>query len=316
MWLNRDGNYGYKVLVAESSLEAGLFIASVILDISEPTRHEFKDIKNKVVIVNSVEAWNKIVSCNIYGNDILYIPTFSFTEDIRCPNNISAILPMSKYSLGTKSLNNIDKIEIPMRTRANFNRALESLGYNPSEVDEIAMRTKRRFSVFYRIITNIPTKKQPKWTTLNNFHELIPALLLGGWSDKYAGDKEIVEKISGVTYDEYTKILAKWMSIEDSPLFYMLGTYQTVSIHDSWSFLFDKITSTDIDMLDGCVKTVFSVVDPSLDLPEDQRFMASIYGKTHIYSASLQRGIIISLIMLAERDSETNSFGIPSPELL
>ncbi|MEM1486389.1 hypothetical protein V6615_16235 [Oscillospiraceae bacterium PP1C4] len=311
-WLRNESAHEYRVLMAESSLEATLFVVASIMSLSESDDNKLKCIKSKVLIITSFEAWDDVISYGDNYSDNVFIPIFNFTEDMRCPRNISAILPISKYSPNSKITKNITKIEIPLRTRDGFNKALELLGYTTGEAYEVGTKTKRSFLSFYRTITNIPSKKQPKWTALYNLRELIPALLLGGWNDKYLGDREIVAKISGISYEEYTKILSKWMSIEDAPIFSVLGSYQIVSIQDSWEFLFDMLAPSDVDGLINCMKDIFSTTDPALDLPEKQRFMASVYRKNHKYSTSLQHGVVISLIMLTERDSDMNSFGVSS----
>lgn len=311
-WLCNESDYGYRVIMAESSLEATLFVVASIMSLSESDDNRLKSLKSKMLIITSSEAWNEIIFHEYDNRGSVFIPTFNFTEDMRCPNNISAILPISKYSPSSKITKSITKIEIPMRTKHGFNHALELLGYSLSEAHEVAVKIKRSFLSFYRVITNLPTKKQPKWTTRNNLQELVPALLLGGWNDEYTGDREIVEKISGIRYEEYTKKLAQWMLIEDAPLFSVLGSYQIVSIQDSWEYLFEKLAPSDISSLRDCIKDIFSATDPALDLPEKQRFMASVYGKSPKYSTSLLHGVVISLIMLSERDDETNSFGVLS----
>ena len=44
---------------------------------------------------------------------------------------------------------------------------------------------------------------------------------------------------------------------------------------------------------------MLSETDPALDLPEDKRWAAGIYGKTRDHSAALRQGICETLVMLA-----------------
>lgn len=318
-WLKNDKDCGGRdrVLRAESSLEATLFIVSVILNLSESLKKEFNGLKNKVVIVTTSGAWDDIVSRQIHKKDVIFIPTFEPTEATRNPCDIYAITPMGK-ALGSSTISKeIKEIEIPKRTRGSFSRALESLGYSSSDAHDITTKTKRSFPALYRMITK-KLIAPPKWTALDNPRELIPALLLGRWNGTYAGDREMVEKISEVSYDEYVKKLVKWTSIEDAPLLFVpeggrtpiCGAYQIVSMPDSWEFLFSQLTSFDIHALKECVKAVFGVGDSSLDLSERQQFVAPMRSKSYGCSEYLQEGIIISLIMLAQHDSKVNC--IPS----
>lgn len=311
-WISNECEHNYRLLMAESSLEATLFIVASLMALSDSDNNALRGVKNRVVIVTLIEAWHEIISNSNFTDGVIFIPTFNFTEEIRCPKNISAILPISKYSSSAKISKNIPKIEITVRTRDELSQAFELLGYTTSEAYDIGTKTKRNFLSFYRMVTNLPNKKLPKWTIQDNLQELIPALLLGGWNDKYLGDKEIIEKISGISYEEYIKKLSKWILIEDAPLFSILGSYQIVSIQDCWGFLFDKLTPIDINNLKSCMKEIFGSTDPAFELPENQRFMASVLGKESKYSTSLRHGLVITLIMLVERESEVNSFGINS----
>jgi hypothetical protein len=59
------------------------------------------------------------------------------------------------------------------------------------------------------------------------------------------------------------------------------------------------VTSQDLDNFFFTARLVLSERDPSLDLPEDQRYAASIYGKTRDHSAVLREGICETLVLLA-----------------
>lgn len=100
--------------------------------------------------------------------------------------------------------------------------------------------------------------------------------------------------------------------MEDAPVFSVLTSYQLVSVQDLWSFLFDQLTADDIERLRNSAIAVFSTVDPTFDLPEEQWPMASILGKKLEYSALLRQGLIISLIMLSDRNGEENNCNIVS----
>ena len=311
-WLNEEKNYGYRVLISESSLESVLFIIATIFSISSLTGNKLKGIKDRVIIVTDAEEWNNLMARNDILDQTIFIPTFNFTEAMRCPDNISSILPVSKYSPSARITKNIETIELTTRTRASYVKALELLGYSSSDAWDIQAETKRSFLSLYRKITNIPTRRQPKWVDEENLRELIPALLLGGWNAKYSGDKKIIEILSDSSYTEHIEKLSKWTSKEDAPIFTVLDSTQLTSVRDAWSFLFDQLVSSDIDKLRKCTSEIFAATDPTFTLPKEQWFMAAVFGKSPEYSSSLQHGIVISLIMLAEKDSENNNFAIVS----
>ena len=59
------------------------------------------------------------------------------------------------------------------------------------------------------------------------------------------------------------------------------------------------VTAKDLENFFFIAGVVLSERDPSLDLPEDKRYAAGIYGKTRDHSAALREGICETLVLLA-----------------
>lgn len=295
-------NCDYKIISSESKLESLLFGLSVVFSLSEDEKNKFL---SKIIIVKTLGAWNILLS-KYHNEDIILIPVFNFNEDFSCPNSISVLLPISRYSTFAK-VESIDKIELPVWNRDTFDDALKKLGYNSIDISKIEYKTKRRFMSFYRIITNQPCRKRPKWVDKSNIRELVPMMLVGRWNANYDGDKEIIAAISGKKYEEYIENLNEWLSIEDAPVFTGLNRYESVSIRDLWDFVFTKLTNENILTFRKCVIDIFSEVNKAFALPEEQWYMASVLGEKSKYSNELKQGIVISLIMLSEnKDNNCN----------
>ena len=155
---------------------------------------------------------------------------------------------------------------------------------------------------FYRIITNQPCRKRPKWVDKSNIRELVPMMLVGRWNANYDGDKEIIAAIRRKkNMKEYIENLNEWLSIEDAPVFTGLNRYESVSIRDLWDFVFTKLTNENILTFRKCVIDIFSEVNKAFALPEEQWYMASVLGEKSKYSNELKQGIVISLIMLSRK---------------
>lgn len=299
-------NPGCRVVIGESSLEATLFTIAAMFRLHSDDEY----ILNHVLIVESSDAW---VALNERSDEAtVLIPTFHFTEEIRWSQKSTVIFPVSKFSPLSKLTKNLTCVELLPRSKENYNKAMESLGYEVDDYVKIAEKTKRRFLPFYRSITTVPTRIQPKWLEGGARRELVPALLIGGWTARFPGDKEVVEKISGVSYEEYMQILNKWADMEESPVFRVLNVCQIVSVQDLWNLLFDQLTEGDIERFQQCTKDVFSTVDPTFELPEDQWTFASVLGTEPRYSEMLRQGLVISLIMLSEQDGVENNCNIVS----
>ena len=117
IWLKQGS--GYRVLISQSAFESTLFIIATIFSLTE---EEQNSILNRAVIVSSEKAWEELISTANY--EMLLIPVFNFTEDLRCPNEISAILPVSKFSPISKITKNIENLDLPKRTKSIFHKSL------------------------------------------------------------------------------------------------------------------------------------------------------------------------------------------------
>lgn len=306
-----DLSEGYKVITAESGLESALFIIATILNLEDEKR---ESLISRSVIVESINAWQEIITRAT--NQTILIPIFNFTDELRCPKNICAILPISKFSSLARIIKNISSMNLPKFRKTEFDDSLKLMGFDINDYSKIEIETKRSFLPFYRKITTVPMRKQPKWTVSENIRDLIPAMFVGGWNSNYAGDKKIIEILSGRNYDDYISSLSAWMSIEDSPIFSIIDNFRVVSVHDLWNFLFLNINKSDIEKLNQCILDVFKMSDPKFELPEEHWYMAQVLGKRPEYSQFLVQGLVITMIMLSERDGEDNNFGSVSTKML
>lgn len=298
---------GTHAVVAESKMEAILFVASCLLADTK----ELAENMCKALVIEGVEQWEELVISD--EKDCILIPVFNFTEDIRCPISMRIILPMGMYTPVAKITRNIEHIKLEKRTKKTYHQALEVLGYATDDFAKIETGTKRRFLPLYRKITTVITRRQPQWLSLGNIEDLIPAFLVGGWNGDMPGDVAAIQEISGENYDSYIQKISKWLTVEDAPIFKVFNTYQMVSVQDMWDFMYEMLSDVQIKRLEQCVYSAFSEEDTTFELPEDKWFMSSVYGKGPHCSSLLREGLIISLILLAEQESRENNCNLTSP---
>jgi len=294
------------VLTAESEIEAILVLAAELVYSAELA---YMELLSRCIIVQSPSMWD--VVCTQF-KDAVIIPTF-------CPQAVishgrsSYILPANKYSpidLINKTGNRVD---IKAHSNHTFRTALENLGYDANITYRIASDLKRSFPALLRKITTIPYLKVPRWSEIDNIWVLIPALLVGAWEENCSGDLEVIKSLSGMEYSEYIRLLHPFIACDDTPLFVVDGSYMCISISEMWNVLWKQLTPDIFQRFKSCFLSVFDVADPTYELPERQWYMAEVLGKKSNYSAQLLRGLIISIIMIVERDDSTgNGLGISS----
>ena len=156
-------------------------------------------------------------------------------------------------------------------------------------------------------------RKQPEWALPQNVQDLVPAILLGRWDERFENDKQIISKIANCTYEEYQKKLIRWLNISDSPILRIGDTWRLASPMDSWSYAANFLTQSDFDNLANTIITIFSEVDPSLSLKPEEQFMAPVLDKERIYSDWIRQGVIQSTIIIANfgEQLEINLHEIP-----
>lgn len=289
-------------LRSDSQEEAILMFISVVLSMDNNSK---ETIISRCLIINDLNTWNQIISCE--NENRILIPYFRQLADIRLPQNIIAIIPMCRYDFREENKTNI--IDILKQNKRVFGSALENIGIKSTEIHEYITKTKRNFLALYRLLTILPNRRQPRWINKFDIMELIPILLVGGWSDKKFGDKEIISKIASCSYDEYIKKINKWLTLEDSPIIKVGDNYQLVSVYDMWNYLWDFISKVDFERFKESVLFIFAIRDPKFELEEDKWHAASIYGKELEYSRLLRESIIISMIMFSTKDTISNNFG-------
>lgn len=305
-WLIKSD--GYYFIKAESSLEATLFFIAAIKNIDI-------EIAHKVILIEDRDTWNKVLS--LENKNIILVPTFPIDDDISCPNYISAILPISKFTPLAKISENFEGLEITRFNHAQFQKKLFELGISSDKIVDVEKETKRCFLPLYRKLSTNPLVKRPGWLSLLNKEtsNLISIMLVSYINIESQGDIEVL-KILTKDSSEFLSKLEEWTKMEDFPIINIGNVYRVVSVQDMWLFLADQIRKSDIENLKKVISLIFSETTPKYDLPTEERSIAAILGKNDKYSKELTEGVLISLIFLKERDEKFFSTSIGSTKTI
>ena len=135
------------------------------------------------------------------------------------------------------------------------------------------------------------------WIKTQTIRGIIPALLLGRWDESYPGDIELLEKLSGMSYDEYKDLLGRWLNLPESPLKRIGETWRLTSPLDLWRSISAHLTDQDFQLLEECFIQVYHsgnpVLAPQMDLPD-------YISKKRTYSDSVREGLAQSLILIPQ----------------
>ncbi|WP_029134524.1 hypothetical protein [Sedimenticola selenatireducens] len=128
--------------------------------------------------------------------------------------------------------------------------------------------------------------------------------MINAWNDRKEDDRRIVERITGRDYEKVERDLRQLSSQDDSPVLHIGSVWKAKSALELLSIFGGRIPSDQLDRFFDVAREMLSTPDPQLDLPDEERWMAQVHGKTHPYSGLLFESVCDSLVKLAVRGSE------------
>ena len=135
-----------------------------------------------------------------------------------------------------------------------------------------------------------------------------PALLLGRWDENFVGDIELIEKLSGQSYADYSAVLNKWRDFEESPIIQIGRTWRLTSPLDSWTNLAPQLTRNDFQNLQECFSIAFKNGNPIIE-PEDR--VLTYFSNRRKYSDWSREGLVQSLILAGQIRGELPNIDNP-----
>ncbi len=144
-----------------------------------------------------------------------------------------------------------------------------------------------------------PTAILPKWADAAHADVVIPAIILGGWSERNPNDTEVVAALSGMSYARFRDRLMRANSIGE-PLLEIAGDALVVAAPAvAFALVAKDVGQAVIQQLSIQIKNVFGQIDPQIDLDPDQRMYAGLDGKVLPHSSWLRDGMAGTLLRIA-----------------
>ena len=182
-----------------------------------------------------------------------------------------------------------------------FNKALEEMGKDRDTISRLANASGRSLTVLRRQLSTVDAVRTPEWAADRQIAaSLVPFLFVGAWSYQNETDKLGLSLLTGGrSCNELEKECQSLAQLNDAPL-WSIGSYRgVISKIDLLYAIAGAVTPDDLDRFFSMARMVLGEDDPALDLPEDQRWAASIHGKTREFSRAFREGISETLVLLA-----------------
>lgn len=204
-------------------------------------------------------------------------------------------------------------ISLVRPSSSTFERQLVQLGEEESDAARLSRSVGRSWSVYRRVCAKNPAIGRPPWLNQSFTRTLSTLSLVGSWNSAKGGDRSCVEAIDGRPYEELDLELRSLNRTDDSPVLQIGTVWRARSPLELLHLCGPALTSGALDRFFSVAEAVLAKPDPSLELDEEKRWMASVYGKTREESGIVIDAIADALVKLsvyAERGSGESSVSI------
>jgi addiction module HigA family antidote len=182
-----------------------------------------------------------------------------------------------------------------------FRSGLETMGYNRDDVARYSNESGRSLTVLRRRLSTFPAIRTPEWAADNSTAlSLIPPLFAGAWNSGNEADQTALTLLAnGRPYEAIEKDCQNLARLNDAPM-WSVGKYRgVISKIDLLFAIAGLITVPDLKRHLDLAKIILGEDDPTLDLPESDRWAAPLHGKSREFSAALRDGVSETLVLLA-----------------
>lgn len=207
--------------------------------------------------------------------------------------------------LGADDNFNQETITLPTIDRDGQIKSLITSGLSDEDAEKYSRESGRNITILKKLL-NFPHYKA-KWLEKEDIREIIPALLLGRWNESFIGDIEIIEKLSGRRYSDYSIILNRWKNLEESPLIQIGETWRLTSPLDLWTNLFTSILPQDFQSLEESFISAFHDKNP-ITTSREQNDFGAFFNEKKKFSQWSREGLVQSLILIGRLSNVENTY--------
>ena len=186
-------------------------------------------------------------------------------------------------------------------SREAFRKALESMGLKRHEIEIRDRECGRSLTVLRRRLAENPAISSPDWSADQELAQsLAPMMLAGAWNMKNEADRYLMCELGGCdSHNQLETWFARLRKLEGSPVWSAGDFHGVVSKIDALYAVHGWMSVDQIERFMMVAEIVLSERDPALDLPEEERAMAALFGKSREISSPFRKGLAESLVLLA-----------------
>jgi addiction module HigA family antidote len=278
--------------IAADSRQEGLAYLHCILAEND---NNLQKIRDRIVVFNEPGPLGELAT-----NSTAFIPVLT-DRDVekelsQSGNKLGGIVIAPRTMMQTDA-----DITLDLLSGSAFEDALSSMGLGREEISRLSNESGKSLTVLRRRLAQSAAIRSPDWGNDERIaRSLLPFMLAGAWKADREADQIILCHLAGCEdYEELEKQFSHLNQVESSPVWSIATFRGIVSKIDALYAIHQWVTPDQLKRFGEAAELVLSERDPSLDLPEKDRWAADIYGKTREVSAALRDGLADSLVLLA-----------------
>ena len=289
-WLEEEP--GRPLAISADSVEEGLAFLYAVFSGDESA---FRENADKVVVLKNPETVSKL---GLTAANLIAVSMSPEVERELAPyrKSIKTVLIYPKNALNVKP-----DIDLKPLNPFNFASALGKMGCAHDEVNRLSRESGFSLTVLRRRLSSLSAVRTPDWAgDEKHTRSLIAAIFAGTWDVTGEKDKELVSKLAGGhPHEEIEREIRGLLPLDDSPVMSFGDHLGVKSKIDALFAVSGSVTGPDIERFFEVAELIITEDNPALDLPDDERWMANLYGKSREVSDMLRRSVMDSFELLA-----------------
>ena len=276
---------------ADAPEEALAFIAALF---EQQPKAKRDTLFARTVIVHSPAARRQMVYA---AEPLVLLPTFALVEThLATRQGHHVLIPLGRETAGPDGM-----VVLPRPSRQEAEKVLQAMGFDRDEASSMAFIAHCSLLSLRRQLALNPAIHQPAWAAPEQARPLLPALLAGSWDETFEGDQSILMTLAGRPYREVGEDLVRYAYVSDPPVRQVGTTWLLASKEDAWRLLARFLIRQDLERFRQAISAVLASLDPALELPIEERWRASIMGRSRPQSRFLREGLANTLALMATR---------------
>ena len=299
-----EGKTQSLLLFAEGPKDVADFVAAYLLTLEPNIAWGYA---NRCLYINDEEAWRSIVETRS-AHVLVADPRLELEMEERA--DLQALARQRGHAMviplcGASSGNSPEILKLQSPSQSQIESVLKDSGYSDIRAKELGRIGGDRISALRRHLRGYGIL--PPYTTWDNATLIAQAGLVGKWHGSNPADRSALEMLLGKGYEEWIEILRPDALRSDSPLIQHDEKWRFVARGEAWHFLGSRITDDNLKRFQEMTVNVLGERDPKFDLPKENRFAASMYGKTLAHSNLIRKGIAETLALIGSRPRALSS---------